>query len=37
MTIGSGETVRDVYGREVREEFPKLVEFYQAFKTRDSV
>ena len=36
MTIGSGETVRDVYGREVIEKFPKLTEFYQAFSTRDS-
>lgn len=36
MTHGSGEIVKDVYGREVREEFPKLSEFYVAFKTRDS-
>lgn len=36
MTRGSGEIVKDVYGREVREEFPKLSEFYLAFKTRDS-
>jgi len=37
MTHGSGEIVKDVYGREVREEFPKLSEFYGTFKTRDSV
>jgi glutathione S-transferase len=36
MTIGSGEIVRDVYGREVVEEFPKLREFYAAYKTRSS-
>lgn len=36
MTIGSGEIVKDVYGRDVKEEFPKLVEFYRTFKTRDS-
>jgi len=36
MTRGSGEIVKDVYGRDVREEFPKLSEFYVAFKTRDS-
>ncbi|KAK4508214.1 hypothetical protein PRZ48_001952 [Zasmidium cellare] len=36
MTLGSGEMVEDVYGRQVKEEFPKLVEFYQAFKTRGS-
>ncbi|KAF2172121.1 hypothetical protein M409DRAFT_17361 [Zasmidium cellare ATCC 36951] len=36
MTIGSGDMVEDVYGRQVTEVFPKLVEFYQAFKTRES-
>lgn len=36
ITIGSGEDVTDVYGRQVREEFQKLAEFYQAFKTRES-
>ena len=36
MTIGSGENVRDVYGREVVERFPNLVKFYEAFSTRDS-
>ena len=36
MTVGSGEEVRDVYGREVVEMFPKLFEFYEAFSTRDS-
>jgi hypothetical protein len=36
MTIGSGEKVLDVYGREVVERFQKLVEFYEAFRSRDS-
>lgn len=36
MTIGSGEIVKDVYGKDVKEEFPTLVEFYQNFKTRES-
>lgn len=36
MTVGSGEIVKDVYGREVREEFTKLKEFFEAFRTRDS-
>ena len=36
MTSGSGEKVRDPYGREVVEAFPKLMEFYAAFKTRNS-
>jgi glutathione S-transferase len=36
MTRGSGERVTDVYGREVLEAFPRLSEFYEAFKTRDS-
>lgn len=36
MTIGSGDIVKDVYGREVREEFPKVKEFFEAFGTRDS-
>ena len=36
MTVGSGEMVRDVYGREVVEEFPMLREFYAAFKMRGS-
>lgn len=35
MTVGSGEKVTDVYGREVVEKFPKLAEFYEAFSTRD--
>lgn len=35
MTRRSGETVMDVYGREIRGEFPKLSEFYAASKTRD--
>ncbi|KAF2481610.1 hypothetical protein BDY17DRAFT_325134 [Neohortaea acidophila] len=36
MTLGSGEKVRDVYGREVVETFPKLREFFEAFGTRES-
>lgn len=36
MTLASGELVTDVYGRQVKEEFPKLVEFYRTFKTRKS-
>jgi hypothetical protein len=36
MTIGSGEKVKDVYGRETVERFPKLIEFFEAFSTRDS-
>ena len=36
MTHGSGETFTDVYGRGVKEEFPRLLEFYEAFKTRNS-
>jgi glutathione S-transferase len=36
LTYGLGEIVKDVYGREVREEYPKLSEFFVAFKTRDS-
>ncbi|UKZ64208.1 uncharacterized protein TrAtP1_005429 [Trichoderma atroviride] len=37
MTQGSGKIVKDVYGRYVLEKFPKLEEFYNAFKTRKSV
>jgi glutathione S-transferase len=36
MTQGSGEKVKDVYGREVVEKYTKLREFYDAFRTRDS-
>ncbi|KFY88749.1 hypothetical protein V500_06146 [Pseudogymnoascus sp. VKM F-4518 (FW-2643)] len=36
MTVGSGQKVVDVNGREAIEEFPKLAEFYDAFKTRPS-
>lgn len=36
LTIGSGEMVKDVYGREVKEDFPKLQEFYRAFAKRSS-
>lgn len=28
--------MKDVYGREVTEEYPKLAEFYDVFKTRYS-
>ena len=34
VTVGSGEKVRDVYGREVVEELPKLAEFAKAFGPR---
>jgi hypothetical protein len=36
MTQGSGQTVKDVYGRDVVERYTKIGEFYEAFKTRDS-
>jgi hypothetical protein len=36
MTQGSGEVVKDVYGREVVGKYTKLGEFYGAFKTRGS-
>lgn len=36
MTAGSGETVKDVYGRDVKEKYLKLAEFYEAFSTRDT-
>ena len=36
MTQGSGQTVKDVYGREVVERYAKIREFYDAFKTRNS-
>jgi hypothetical protein len=36
MTQGSVQKVKDVYGREVVDTYPKLAEFYEAFKTRDS-
>lgn len=36
VTIGSGEDRTDVYGRVVREEYPRLVEFYELFKGRRS-
>lgn len=36
MTVGSGEMVKDVYGREVKEEFPLLRQFYLAFAQRES-
>jgi hypothetical protein len=36
MTQGSGQTVKDVYGRDVVDRYTKVAEFYDAFKTRDS-
>ena len=36
MTQGSGSQLRDVYDRVVVESYPKLGEFFAAFKTRDS-
>ena len=36
MTKGSGEIVKDVYGREVVEKYEKLAEFYVAFRARES-
>ena len=36
MTKGSGNTVKDVYGREVVEKYEKLDKFYLAFKVRGS-
>jgi glutathione S-transferase len=36
LTKGSGNTVKDVYGREVVEKYEKLNEFYIAFKKRKS-
>ncbi|KAI6357095.1 hypothetical protein MCOR25_007738 [Pyricularia grisea] len=36
ITVGSGEVVTDVYGRQVKDSFPMLVEFYAEFKKRDS-
>ncbi|KAL9607214.1 MAG: hypothetical protein Q9167_007849 [Letrouitia subvulpina] len=36
LTQGSREVVFDVYGREVKQVYPKLRDFYQSFKTRDS-
>lgn len=36
ITRGSGQTVKDVYGREVVEKYDKLNEFYEAFRERDS-
>jgi hypothetical protein len=36
MTQGSGQTVKDVYGRDVVDRYTKVGEFYDAFKTRDS-
>ena len=36
ITQGSGQTVKDVYGREVVERYTKVREFYEAFRTRDS-
>ncbi|KAK4981074.1 hypothetical protein LTR66_008412 [Elasticomyces elasticus] len=36
MTQGSGEPVKDAYGRDVVEKYTKLGEFYDAFRTRES-
>ncbi|OBT68123.1 hypothetical protein VE03_01448 [Pseudogymnoascus sp. 23342-1-I1] len=36
MTRGSLEVVKDVYGRDFVESFPKVGEFYEAFRTRES-
>ena len=36
MTIGSGEKVVDVYGREVVQTYPRLKKFYEDFKSRPS-
>lgn len=36
LTIGSGEMIKDVYGHNVKDDYPKLREFYDAFSTRDS-
>lgn len=34
MTQGPGQTIKDVYGRDVVERYTKIAEFYNAFKTR---
>lgn len=36
LTQGSGKSGKDVYGGETIQSYPKLREFYKAFKTRDS-
>lgn len=36
MTQASGQTAKDVCGRDAVEQYPKLRELYTAFKTRDS-
>ncbi|KAL4902355.1 hypothetical protein BDW74DRAFT_180860 [Aspergillus multicolor] len=36
MTVSSGRKVSDVYGREVREEYPRLRRFYEEFGIRPS-
>ncbi|TLS22121.1 uncharacterized protein PpBr36_09251 [Pyricularia pennisetigena] len=36
ITVGSGEVVTNVYGLQVKDSFPMLVEFYTEFKKRDS-
>jgi glutathione S-transferase len=36
LTIGSGEMIKDVYGRMVEQKYEKLREFYQTFRKRDS-
>jgi glutathione S-transferase len=37
LTVGSGQIVKDPYGRDVQESFDKLKEFFQTFGGRDSV
>lgn len=36
LTKGSGADVKDVYGRDAKEEYPRLNEFYENFKRRNS-
>ncbi|KAJ4355676.1 uncharacterized protein N0V89_003696 [Didymosphaeria variabile] len=36
LTKGSGAVVKDVYGRDSQEEYPRLEEFYRNFKVRES-
>jgi hypothetical protein len=36
MNQGSGQTIKDVYGRDVVERYTKIGESYNAFQTRDS-
>lgn len=36
LTLGSGEMMKDVYGRMVEQKYERLRDFYQTFKKRDS-